>query len=194
MSMPNEMERRQQIIDTALQLASKRSWHAVAMHDISNEIKLPLVQIKPLFRSKDAIAEAIFDRADDAMLALNDNPTFQQQNSQQRLLTAIITWFEALPNNKAVLKAIMAYKFEPGHIHLQAHGVTRVSRTVQWFIDIANIRQQGLKRICIEISVTASYLLSFAHFIHDKSPGHERTRHRLAKMLARIVDADTRQI
>jgi hypothetical protein len=81
---------------------------------------------------------------------------------------------------------MLAYKFEPGHFHLQAHGITRISRTVQWFLDISEREYDGLKRVADEFSVTSAYLATFSCFVYDNSESNNKTRDLLKRLIQQI--------
>jgi hypothetical protein len=49
---------------------------------------------------------------------------------QERLQHVICSWLDALEPHHRLTREMLAYKLEPGHIHLQALGVMRISRTV----------------------------------------------------------------
>ncbi|GAA3930517.1 hypothetical protein GCM10022277_29040 [Litoribacillus peritrichatus] len=96
----------------------------------------------------------------------------------------------------------MGYKLEPGHFHLQAHGITRVSRTVQWFngsmvqwfngsmvqwfLEVSDRKYSGLKRIADEVAITSAYLASFNYFLFDNSENFTDTRSFLNQLINRV--------
>ncbi|OUS24971.1 hypothetical protein A9Q98_12930 [Thalassotalea sp. 42_200_T64] len=175
----------QLVLDKALALAHQSSWESFSLLALAKNLNCSLSEIRRLFRSKDDMAEALFDRADAAMLNRSSQDALPAQTSDQRLVDCIMVWFNVLSPDKKLVKEILAYKFEPGHFHLQAHGITRVSRTVQWFIQAAGRDYSGLKRIGDEISVTSAYLLSFSFYFVDNSKQHIKTRQLLQRLLNR---------
>lgn len=176
----------EEILDKAIELARRDSWQAFSLAELARELDCKLYMISSHSRSKDDIADALFDRADRAMLSLSDDATFRSKTSNDKLLALIMQWFLSLADIKPMVKDIMAYKFEVGHFHLQAHGVTRVSRTVQWFLCAADRKHSGLARIADEFAVTGAYLASFAVFLQDKSEDHAKTRAFLSALLSKI--------
>ncbi|KGJ99047.1 TetR/AcrR family transcriptional regulator [Thalassotalea sp. ND16A] len=175
----------QVVLDKALALAHQSSWEGFSLLALAHNLNCSLGDIRMLFRSKDDMAEALFDRADAAMLNSSSPNALPAQTSEQLLIDCIMVWFNFLTPHKKLVKEILAYKFEPGHFHLQAHGITRVSRTVQWFILAAGRDYSGLKRIGDEISVTSAYLLSFSFYFVDNSKQHLKTRQLLQRLLNR---------
>ncbi|MGR9074404.1 MAG: TetR/AcrR family transcriptional regulator, partial [Gammaproteobacteria bacterium] len=67
---------------------------------------------------------------------------------------------------------------------LQALGVMRISRTVQWFREAARIDTTGLRRILEETGTTAIYLAAFARWLNDDSHGFGITRKFLDRSLS----------
>lgn len=174
------------ILKHALTLAQQRSWQGFSLIELADQLDYPLTEINHFFRSKDDLAEALFDGADEAVLALASDKPFRQRASEDKLVEIMMTWFSILSPYKAIVREILAYKLEPGHFHLQAHGVTRVSRTVQWFLEVAERRHVGLKRIADEVAVTSVYLASFRFFLFDESEHHQATRHFLQSKIQKI--------
>ncbi|WOH38033.1 TetR/AcrR family transcriptional regulator [Thalassotalea fonticola] len=175
----------QSILNKALALAQKSSWESFSLLTLADSLNCDLSIIRSHFRSKDDMAEALFDQADAAMLHFATQQTNDKLTSDERLINCIMAWLNFLSPYKSLVKEILAYKFELGHLHLQAHGITRVSRTVQWFLHAAKRDYSGLKRVGDELSVTSAYLLSLGFYFVDKSEQHNKTRAFLQRMLNR---------
>jgi len=184
--MPTDETTPDTILDQAIALAQKSSWESFSLSELAVQADCPLSVIKGFYRSKDDMAEALFNRADDAMLSLSSDPEYLAQPSNNKLVQCIMTWFEFLAPYRPIIREILAYKLEPGHIHLQAHGITRISRTVQWFLEVSNRKYSGLKRITDEVATTSAYLASFSYFLFDKSEGSVNTQSMLEKLINRI--------
>ncbi|WP_105258896.1 TetR/AcrR family transcriptional regulator [Pseudoalteromonas sp. T1lg88] len=184
--MAADMLSPQTILFAAIALAQQSSWERFSLQQLAGSLNCGLSDIHRYFRSKDDIAEALFDGADRAMLAYADTEAAKVGSEQERTLNCIMSWFHYLAPYKAVVRDIMRYKLEPGHVHLQAHGVTRVSRTVQWFREAAARPQQGLAKVADEIALTSAYLSSFYCFLSDNSADNAKTRALLRGLLKRI--------
>ena len=176
----------QTILDHAIQLALRKGWEDFSLVELAKLAGCPLAGIKEHFRSKDDLAEALFDRADSAMLKLAEDKTFLTQSTQQRTVNCIMCWLNFLTPIKPLVKDIMLYKLEPGHFHLQAHGVTRVSRTVQWFREVSGRPHRGLSKVADEIALTSAYLASFSFYLIDESKDNANTRSLLNGLVKRI--------
>ncbi len=177
---------RQRILDQAIELALQSSWSSLSFSQIADSLNCSLADIGQHFRSKDDMAEALFDRADRAIWKLSSNESYRCLSDKDKLFECIFCWFESLMPHKPIVKEMLTYKFEPGHFHLQAHGVTRISRTVQWFLDVAGREHDGLKRTADEFAVTSAYLTSFSCYLFDNSQGHARTRALLKQLIKQI--------
>ncbi len=177
------------VLDQAIALAQKSSWQSFSLLELALLLDCSLTEINQFYRSKDDIAEALFDRADKAMLNLSTSETYRQLTEDEKLSECILVWLEALTPYKSLVREILTYKLEPGHFHLQAHGVTRISRTVQWFLEVSDRKNTGLKRIADEVAVTSVYLISFSSFLFDNSEQHNKTRARLKSLINKIVQS-----
>lgn len=175
---------RDRILDAALELGEQRGWDAVHLHRIAQALGIALADIQRHYDQKDAIAEAWFDRADAALLAVPRAPGWLELSVRERLRRAIFAWLDALAPHRRLTGAMLRYKFQPEHPHLQALGLTRVSRTVQWICEAACLPSAGWRRELEEAALTAMYLSTFACWLNDDSPGAERTRAFLDRLLA----------
>lgn len=171
------------VLEKAVVLAQKSSWESFSLTELASLLRCSLSDIKQLYRSKDDMAEALFDRADDDMLSFASDKKHKSLTSDEKLVESIMVWFESLEPHKSIVREMLAYKLELGHLHLQAHGITRVSRTVQWFIAASDRKSNGLKRIADEIAITSVYLSSFSFFLFDDSKQHTNTRALIKKLL-----------
>lgn len=172
------------ILDTALALGEQRGWDAVHLHDIARMAGVTLADIRRYFPQKDALAEAWFDRADEAMLGAAEAPEWAERRARERLHAAMFAWLDALAPHRRLTAEMLRYKLQPEHLHLQALGVTRVSRTVQWWRGAAWLSSVGWRREMEEAALTAMYLSTFVFWLRDDSPGAARSRALLERQLA----------
>lgn len=178
-------EAAERILDAALQLAEQRGWDAVHLHDVARTLGIGLPDIARHYRSKDDMVDAWFDRADRALLASGEAADFAALPVRERLLRALLAWFDALAPHRRASAAMLRYRMQPDHLHLQWHGAQRVSRTVQWWRETARLPSAGLRREAEEVALTALYLRTLWRWLRDESPGQQRTREQLARALAR---------
>jgi AcrR family transcriptional regulator len=172
------------ILEAALGLGEERGWDAVHLHDVARRLGVTLADVRRHFADKDALAEAWFDRADDALLAAGEAPGWGALTARQRLQGALTAWLSALAPHRRLTAQMLRYKLQPDHLHLQALGVARVSRTVQWWREAAALPDAGWRRELQEVALTAIYLSTFAVWLRDRSPGDERTQAWLHRQLA----------
>ena len=178
----SQPELRERILDTALRLGLESSWDEVRLHDVAEQLEISLADVYTCYTQKDDLAEALFDRADHALLNL---PISYRQETPvpERLHRAIFSWLDALAGYQKLIPQMLGYKLEPLHVHLQAAGITRISRTVQWFMEAAGIETRNPLRAVEEFALTTIYLTTFACWINDSSENQKRSRELLARKL-----------
>ena len=172
------------ILDAALEQAGKVGWEAVHLHQLAEQLGLTLADIHRAYPTKDALAEAWFDRAEAALLAIAHTPGWPALPVPERLCRAICAWLDALAPHRETTRAMLRYKLQPEHLHLQALGAVRVSRTVQCICEVARLSDTGWRRELAEAALTTLYLATLSHWLYDESPGAQRTRERLRRGLA----------
>ena len=172
------------ILDTALELGECSGWDHVHLHDIAQVLDISLADIHRYYRQKDDLAEAWFDRADQALVAVSAAPGWQDLSTRERLLRALMAWLGALAPHRRLTAAMLSYKLQPEHPHLQALGLTRISRTVQWIREAACLPSTGLRRELEEVALTSIYLSTFTYWLSDNSLDSTRTRALANRLLA----------
>jgi ubiquinone biosynthesis protein COQ9 len=181
--MPVDMLKRS-IVQTALKLGEDAgSWDAVHVHAVAREAGVTLEELRRYFGDKDAIAEGYFDIADAALLAVSKELGWSDLHVRERLYRAVMTWLDALAPHRRLVVGMLGYKLHPEHIHLQARGIARISRTVQWIREVAMLPSVGWRREVEEAALTTIYLTTFSCWLADKSVGAERTRRLLRRLL-----------
>jgi len=173
------------ILDKALEQAEATSWEQLHLHAVAAALNITLDDIRQCFPQKDDLAEAWFDRADHALLGVVHPQDFLDLALDERLYQVIVCWLDALAPRQRLTREMLAYKFEFGHIHLQALGIMRISRTVQWFIEAARHDTQGLQRILDECALTTIYLTTFARWLFDDSASSRKSKSVLKAALHR---------
>jgi AcrR family transcriptional regulator len=164
------------ILDKALEQAEASSWEQLHLHAVAAALNITLDEIWRYFPQKDDLVEAWFDRADRALLSAAHSADFLDLPLHERLQQVITSWLDALAPHHRLTREMLAYKFEFGHIHLQALGIMRVSRTVQWFREAACHDSTGLQRIIDECALTTIYLATFARWLFDDSANNRKSK------------------
>jgi AcrR family transcriptional regulator len=180
---PGKIKHAERILDKALELGEQGSWEKMHLHAVAHALNISLEEIRQHFAQKDDLVEAWFDRADKAVLDEAPTEGILALSIHERLHHVIMTWLDTLAPHRRLSREMLAYKLEFGHIHLQALGIMRVSRTVQWFREAAVLEATGLQRIVEESTLTPIYLAAFARWLFDDSPGSRRTQQFLAHAL-----------
>ncbi len=181
---PDDAARRR-IVASALQLAEAAgSWDGVHLHAVAAAAGVTMEELHRHFPDKDCITEGLFDQADAALTAAGAAENWSRQPFGERLFTALMAWLDTLAPHRAVVAGMLGYKMHPEHVHLQVRGVARISRTVQWWREVALSPSTGWRRELEEAVLTSIYLATFARWMTDRSPGGERTRRQLRGALA----------
>lgn len=174
--MPRSTPTAARILDCALDLADACGWEHLHLHNVAAALDCDLAAIAKHYRQKDDLAEAWFDRADQALLARARQADLAELSTEKRLEELLIAWFAALETHHQVTGQMLLYKLEPGHLHLQLGGLLRVSRTVQWWREAAQRKTLHLARIGEESLLSAAYLRTFVHWLRhaDEDPAELR--------------------
>ena len=181
---------RDRILDTALEQAEASSWERLHLHRVAEALDITLDEVRQHFRQKDDLTEAWFDRADRAMLATQRSAGFRYRPLHERLQQVVTDWLAVLAPHRRLTREMLAYKLEPGHLHLQVPGLLRISRTVQWFREAAGQDSTGLRRILDETALTAIYLAAFTRWLFDDTAEGVRSRKYLDAALRRCFGRD----
>jgi ubiquinone biosynthesis protein COQ9 len=174
---------RDRVLDAALARAARTGWEALSLHEVAADLGWPLHRLAAAVPGKDALAEAWFDRADAAMWAAAGQPGWAHRPPADRLHGSLMAWLDALAPQREITRAMLRYKLQPDHLHLQALGAARVSRTVQWWREAALLPETGWRREAGEVVLTTLYLTTLAGWLGDRSRGAVRTRDRLRRAL-----------
>ncbi len=176
---------RDKIVDTALALAEQRSWEAVRLYEVADELDITLDDVRAHFREKEDIVDAWFDRADAAMVRDAAKPDFLALPPRERFHRAMMAWFSALAVHRRPTRQMITGKLEPGHIHYQISGLLRISRTVQWIREATRRDAKFPWRALEETALTGIYLMTFWRWMYDDSQNAARTGVFLDDLLAR---------
>ncbi len=171
------------IVNAALELAEDSCWEAVRLHQVAERTGTTLNDLRVVFREKEEIVDAWFDRADHALLELARDIAFHELDKEQRIHRAIMTWLAALSEHRRPTRQMIFNKFEFGHLHYQVVGATRVSRTVQWIREVAALEDVLPWRAMSEAGMTAIYLAAFCYWMFDNSENAHGTSRFLERQL-----------
>ncbi|MCC5878362.1 MAG: TetR/AcrR family transcriptional regulator [Idiomarina sp.] len=175
---------RDDILNAALQLGDVTGWEKLTLNQVARQLDTSLADIHREFPQKDDLVDAWLDRADSMMLARFPHAgSNNKMSNEQRLRIAMQKWLDALAPHHKLTGDMLLYKLEPGHIHLQTAGLLRISRTVQWFREAAELKATHVQRIGQEIALSSLFIGVFIHWLNDKTPNQRKTRDRLHHVL-----------
>lgn len=182
----------ERIVDAALARADRVGWSRVRLHDVAADLDLRLVEIYRLFPDLDAVGDALFARADRAMLNAARGGRFDELPPRERLHRVMMAWFETLDPHRSHVRAILRYKFAFAHIHLRAALVVRLSRTVQWIREAARLDAAGLRHDVEEIGLSVLLVATVLFWLNAPADALDTTRAFLERRLECADRAMTR--
>jgi AcrR family transcriptional regulator len=182
----------ERIVDTAIDIAEEVGWDNVRLRDVATRLGVTLAEVAGQYRDLDAVANAWFRRAREAMLApLPDEVA--QGPACERLETLILRWFDALAPHREITAQMLAAKMWPFHPHHWVPMIFDLSRTILWLRDAAALDARPPRRQAEEVGLSGLFLATLAVWARDDSVGQERARrflkHRLNtadRIMARV--------
>ena len=170
------------IVDCAIDLAEDVGWDRLRLSAVAERLGVPLADVRRHYRDLDAVADAWFGRALDAMLA-PPGAGFAALPARERLFTVIMRWFDALGSHRRVSAEMIAAKRHLPHVHHWVPLVFNLSRTVQWIREAAGLDAAGRRRQTEEIGLTLLFLATLRRWARDETTGQTATRDYLARRL-----------
>lgn len=170
------------ILDEAVALAEEVGWNAVRLREVAERLDIPLAEILTHYRDLDAVADAWFERAWQAMLAPPPDG-FSALPARERLYQVLMRWFDALAAHRRVTGQMLRTKLYPSHPHHWVPLVFNLSRSIHWLREAALLDATGAQRQMEEVGLSALFLATLADWLRDETPGQERTRERLRRRL-----------
>jgi AcrR family transcriptional regulator len=177
-------DQRQRIVDETIALAEEIGWSRVRLRLVAARLDLSLAELQTQFRDLDAVADAWFERAWQAMLAPVPEG-FSDQPVPDRLHLLLMRWFDALAPHRTVTHQMLSEKLYLSHPHHWVPMIFNLSRTVQWLRDAALLDAEGRRRQVEEIGLTGIFLATLAVWQWDGTPDQEKTRRFLERRLRR---------
>ena len=178
--------REDRIVDAAIALAEEVGWEDVRLRVVAERLGMSLAEVSEHFRDLDAVADAWFARARQAMLGPAP-PEFMGLPARQRLETLLLRWFDAASAHRRVSVQMLAGKLWPFHPHHWAPLIFNLSRTILWLRDAAALDAGSPRRELEEVGLTWLFLLTLLVWAGDESEGQARTPRFLRR---RLADAD----
>lgn len=173
---------RDRILEVALALAEEKGFDQLRLSEVAERAGVPLREVAALFPDTDAIANAWFARASDAVWSTPPE-LLADPDPAVRLEAVMRRWFEALAPHRTLTGTMIRAKLWPSHPHHWVPMIFALSRLVHTFLDVARVPGRGAERAAQEIGGTLLTLETLAVFLADPSPGLERTRAVLRRSL-----------
>lgn len=176
----------ERILETALDLAEDQCWAAVRLTEVARRLDIPANRVLDFYRDLDAVADAWFRRALDAMLA-PQTPDFDSKPAAERIEDCLLAWFDAVSERKRISVEMLQTKLEFSHPHHWVPAIFNLSRTIQWLRQAALLpAPYGSRRAQVEeIGLSLLFLAMLRTWASDESPDQQRTRDVLRARLAR---------
>lgn len=154
------------ILDAALRCAGRAHWERVRLTDVAAEAGCTLADIHAHFHDKESIVDALWDRADHAMLQFaGDAPS--ARDVPARIEQLVFAWLAPLAPHRKCVRQMLLVRLEPGHLHIQLPTLLRISKTVQWFREAADLRASFAWRALEESALTALFVATVAAWLRD---------------------------
>ncbi len=183
--MATRTDQGQDILDEALRLAGEDGWDRVRLHNVAGRLDIPLQRIHDIYPDLDAVGNALFARANAAMLAAGDAAGYTELPASERIFLAIAAWLQVLEPHRPAVAAMLRYKVQPAHVHHQAAMIVGLSRTVQWLREAARLDAVGRQRQIEEVGLSALMVATLAYWLFDRLEDQAKTRAFVKRRLTR---------
>lgn len=177
----------QQIVDRALGLAAEVGWEGVRLRRVAEDLEITLPELRSRTRDLDAVADAWFVRALDAMLAQTE-AGFADLPARERIYLVMVRWFEAQRDERPIVGQMLSAKLYPSHPHHWVPMIFHLSRLIQWVRDAAGLDAGGKRRQVEEVGLTLLFLATLRVWLGDETDDLAATRRFLRR---RLSEADT---
>jgi AcrR family transcriptional regulator len=173
------------IIAVALEQAEEAGWEGLRLARVASHVGIPLAELHRHFAGADRLADAWLDRAERAMVARA--PALAALPARARIAGAVFAWLDVLAPHRRVARQVLLGKLYPGHPHLVAGAVVRLSRTVQLLREVAGLHAPPPRRQAEEVALTALFVATLARWSIDASLDQAKTRAWLDRRLALLA-------
>lgn len=171
------------IVTAALSLAAEKGWRGLALADIADRAKVPLVEVVEHFGSKSKILAAYTQRIDQRML---EGGTEASESPRDRLFDLIMRRFDAMADDRRALRIILRQAGDDPWTMVCGGG--RFLKSMALTLEAAGISSSGLRGLALIQGLSAVYLYALKTFLDDDSADHARTMAALDKALRRAED------
>ncbi|WP_133297402.1 TetR/AcrR family transcriptional regulator [Motiliproteus coralliicola] len=172
-----------QILDAALDLAQQQdNWYDFNLTDLANHCDTSINAIRQHYPDTNAIANAWFARALEAMLVELDDE-MQSLPVKSRLELIVWRWFEALAPYHRLSAQMLGAKLHPPHVHHWVPMIFDLSQLVQLWRDAAGLHTGGRRRQIEEIVLTSIFVRTLCSWCRDNSAEQSNSHAKLLELL-----------
>ena len=172
------------VIEAALAIAGEVGWEQVRLHAIAERTGLALPELGRHFRDLDAVANAWFAQARQAMLAVTAEE-LGGRAADERIAVVLGRWLDHLAPHREIARQILRYKLHPPHLHHWVPLVFDLSRLVHDTLDAARVEGVGRLRQAQEVGLTMIVVATLHDWLRDQDPAQESSKARLRRRLVR---------
>ena len=173
------------LVDAALAAAAERGWRTLSLTDIAAEAKLPLSKVYPVFRSKQAILDALAQQVDERVLAGQPAAWDDEDTPRDRLFDVLMRRFDALAAYKPGLVSVLRDTGLDPVARLRA--AAQLSRSMAWMLEAAGIDSHGPAGALRTQGLALLWFGAMRVWLADDSPDMAKT---MAALDARLRRAD----
>lgn len=155
------------ILDAALRCAGRTHWERVRLADVAAEAGGTLADIHAHFHDKESLVDALWDRADRAMLQHADDEALSALAVPARIESLVFAWLAPLAEHRKCVREMLLVRLEPGHLHIQLPTLLRISKTVQWLREAAGLRASFAWRALEESVLTGLFVATVTAWLRD---------------------------
>ena len=178
------------LLTLAFEIVAETGWRGFSFTELADRSGLSLVDIRKAFRGRSAILEALSERLDQAMLAVEPED-MEGLPPRDRVFELMMSRFEAMAPFRAGLCRLMRdARFDPELIAMTA---CRLDRSLAWLQDAGDLAKgrgplplKGLNRRLQRRLLGAVYLQALRVWAADDGPDLAKTMASLDKQLRRI--------
>lgn len=174
---------RQKILHAVQDHAAAKGWEGVRLYQVAEDLDLPLSEVRHHYTDLNAVADAWFAQALEAML-VEEEAGFETLAPSERLSIKLQRWLDHLAPHRAVTVQMIRAKLHPPHAHHWVPMVFDLSRLIHWWMDAARIASSGPRRPLAEVGLTGIFLMTLAAWARDNSENQNHTRRFLNQRLA----------
>jgi AcrR family transcriptional regulator len=171
------------IIDAALARIAALGWRRLSLAGVAAEAGVPVLRVYRAFGSKRAILCGFLERID-AVVLVDPPPGEPEEHPRDRIFDLLMRRFDALRPYKPVLAALQ--RELPGDPIAALCLGARLSRSMRWMLDAADITTSGLAGALAVKLADAAYLSAMQVWQRDDSTDLAPTMAALDSRLRRI--------